>query len=84
MIFLGLVFAFIGSVTFVVTIFNPNICAIASLILGVMGTPPLPMVGVIMGVKGLKSEKRKMAIAGLILSIIGSICGVIIIIQFVL
>lgn len=51
--------------------------AIASLILGICGTIawllplvgyPVTIVGLVLGIKGLKSEKRGMALAGLILS----------------
>ncbi len=54
--------------------------AIASLVLGLVGLIawllplagyPVTIVGIVMGVKGLKSEKKSLAIAGLILSIIG-------------
>lgn len=54
--------------------------AIASLVLGIIGLIawfipffgyPITIVGLVLGVKGIKSQNRGMGIAGLVLSIIG-------------
>lgn len=70
--------------------------AVASLVLGLVGIVawiiplcgyPVTIVGLVMGIKGLNSEKRNMAIAGIVLciifliaciinSVIGAIIGV--------
>lgn len=60
--------------------------AIASLILGVFGMVawfiplfgvPVTVVGLVMGINGMKSRQRGMAIAGLVLSIIGLVLSLI-------
>jgi hypothetical protein len=59
-----------------------NIMATAALVLGIIGLIawliplfgyPVTIVGIVMGVKGRKSEKKGMATAGLVMSIIGLI-----------
>jgi hypothetical protein len=61
--------------------------AIASLILGILSlcgsislfcTTPLALVGIVLGALGIKSTARSMAIAGIVLSVVGLIMAVII------
>jgi hypothetical protein len=58
-----------------------NKYAKASLILGIIGLffPLSSIIGLIMGIKGIKSLKRNMAITGLILSIIGIVLSFVVI-----
>ena len=65
---------------------NHNGKATASLVLGIIGMLawciplfgfPINLIGIIMGAKGLNSEKQGTGMAGLILSIIGMIFTVI-------
>jgi len=73
---------------------GPNGPAIASLVLGICSMPavcccglfgvPISVVGLILGIIGLKSQSRGLAVAGVVLSSIGLIFGLLAVLVFVL